>query len=118
MNIFTSANIVVPKGKPESLPEFLLAVVRAVMRIQGKVLAAMEALLRDLLYYDALVKPMAKCLITLDLSVIDMKSVMGREGVARLGLDKTKLDVKAVMLCGPCSPLLSGSSISGTKTRA
>ena len=95
MNILTSANIVVPKGKPESLPEFLLAVVRAVMRIQGKVLAAMEALLRDLLYYDALVKPMAKCLITLDMSAIDMKSVMGREGVARLGLDKTKLDVKA-----------------------
>ena len=95
MNILTSANIVMPKGKPESLPEFLLAVVRAVMRIQGKVLAAMEALLRDLLYYDALVKPMAKCLITLDLSAIDMKSVMGREGVARLGLDKTKLDVKA-----------------------
>ena len=95
MNILTSANIVMPKGKPDSLPEFLLPVVRAVMRIQGKVLAAMEALLRDLLYYDALVKPMAKCLITLDMSAIDMKAVMGREGVARLGLDKTKLDVKA-----------------------
>jgi hypothetical protein len=95
MNILTSANIVTPKGKPDTLPEYLLAVVRAVMRIQGKVLAAMESLLRDLLYYDALVKPMAKCLITLDLSSIDMKSVMGREGVARLGLDKTKLDVKA-----------------------
>ena len=95
MNILTSANIVMPKGKPDPLPEFLLPVVRAVMRIQGKVLAAMEALLRDLLYYDALVKPMAKCLITLDMSAIDMKSVMGREGVARLGLDKTKLDVKA-----------------------
>ena len=38
---------------------------------------------------------MVKCLITLDLYAIDMKSVMGREGVARLGLDKTKLDVKA-----------------------
>ena len=95
MNILTSANVVMPKGKPDTLPEFLLPVVRAVMRIQGKVLAAMEALLRDLLYYDALVKPMAKCLMTLDLSAVDMKSIMGREGVARLGLDKTKLDVKA-----------------------
>jgi hypothetical protein len=86
------------------------------MRIQGKVLAAMEALLRDLLYCDALVKLMAKCLMTLDLSAVDTKSIMGREGVARLGLDKTKLDVKAAPSgrrslstpFGPCSPLCSG----------
>ena len=67
MNLLTSANIVMPKGKPDLLPAFLTLVVRAVMRIQSKVLAAMEALLRDLLYYDAIVKPMAKCLITLRL---------------------------------------------------
>ena len=94
MNLLTSANIVVPKGKSDLLPEFLMPVVRAVMRIQSKVLAAMEALLRDLLYYDAMVKPMAKCLITMDLSSLDLKAVMGREGISKLGLDKSKSDAK------------------------
>ena len=52
----------------------------------------MEALLRDLLYYDAIVKPMAKYLTTMDLSSLDLKAVMGREGVSKLGLDKSKID--------------------------
>ena len=93
MNILTSANVVMPKGKSLSFCYTCSACCHAHPResagCDGK------ALLRDLLYYDALVKPMAKCLITLDLSAVDMKSIMGREGVARLGLDKTKLDVKA-----------------------
>ena len=95
MNLLTSANVVMPKGKTDLMPEFLVPVVRAVMRIQAKVLAAMEALLRDLLYYDAIVKPMAKCVVTMDLASLDLKAVMGREGISKLGLDKSKSEAKA-----------------------
>ena len=96
MNILTSANVVMPRGKPESMPEFMLPVVRAVVRVQNKVVASLEALLRDLLHYDALVKPMALCLIKLDLASLDLKAAMGREGVSRLGLDKSKTEVKGL----------------------
>ena len=95
MNLLTSANVVMPKGKTDLMPEFLVPVVRAVMRIQAKVLAALEALLRDLLYYDAIVKPMAKCVVTMDLASLDLKAVMGREGISKLGLDKSKSEAKA-----------------------
>ena len=58
--------------------------------------ASLEALLRDLLHYDALVKPMALCRIKLDLASLDLKVAMGREGVSRLGLDKSKTEVKGL----------------------
>ena len=89
------ANVVMPKGKTDLMPEFLMPVVRAVMRIQAKVLAAMEALLRDLLCYDAIVKPMAKCIVTMELAYLDLKAVMGRQGISKLGLDKSKSGAKA-----------------------
>ena len=114
MNLLTSANIVMPKGKPDLLPEFFMLVVRAVMRIQSKVLAAMEALLRDLLYYDAIVKPMAKCLITMDLSSLDLKAVMGREGVSKLGLDKWKSDAKVAPSTAAFHAVTCGRHASGS----